>query len=373
MEIRALKGSYKIMAAGVSCESMENDFEFIELNNNLSDQDFLTFHYKYPSVLRKVISFFISLFFKMRLHHKLRDRMHLKNKFNQFKNQNLDLIIVHHFVDLALAVKLAKYKNVKLIFNAHEYYPLEFDDDQNWMETVHVRYVNIAKKYLKYINVCFCVGEKIAKKYKQEFNLDSIVITNSKSFYNLNPSPLKNNDKIKLIHHGGAIRSRKIELMIQMMKYLNDNYTLDLILIPDEEAYWQELKVLASNYTNIRFIKPVSTNEISNYINKYDIGVYILPNNSFNNTYALPNKFFEFIQARLAIAISPSPEMAFIVNKYDLGIVADDFTPQSLASKIKILDSERIMHYKNNAHRYAEELSVENNEFLIKKTVDTLL
>ena len=93
---------------------------------------------------------------------------------------------------------------------------------------------------------------------------------------------------------------------------------------------------------------------------------------NFNDKYALPNKFFEFIQARLALAISPSPEMKFLVDKYNLGVVSDDFTTQSLAAKISNLSFEQIMFYKNRVNHFCHELSAENNEKMIKNTVDTL-
>jgi hypothetical protein len=58
---------------------------------------------------------------------------------------------------------------------------------------------------------------------------------------------------------------------------------------------------------------------------------------------------YEFIQAKLAIAISPSPEMKKVVEQYDLGVVADDFTPENLANKIKELTRKDILFYKNNS------------------------
>ena len=55
--------------------------------------------------------------------------------------------------------------------------------------------------------------------------------------------------------------------------------------------------------------------EIVDTIAEYDIGLFILSPINFNYYHALPNKLFEFIQARLAIAVSPSPEMARIVHR----------------------------------------------------------
>ena len=42
---------------------------------------------------------------------------------------------------------------------------------------------------------------------------------------------------------------------------------------------------------------------IAQEINQYDIGVYLLRDGNLNNKYAMPNKLYEFVQARLADAV----------------------------------------------------------------------
>ncbi|MFM7850377.1 MAG: glycosyltransferase, partial [Flammeovirgaceae bacterium] len=85
------------------------------------------------------------------------------------------------------------------------------------------------------------------------------------------------------------------------------------------------------------------------------------------------NKLFDFIQARLAIAIGPTPEMAEIVNKYDIGVVAEDFTPQALAAKLKSITPERISQLKRNTLKTAEELTAEKNQRQLQNLLKTLL
>jgi hypothetical protein len=82
---------------------------------------------------------------------------------------------------------------------------------------------------------------------------------------------------------------------------------------------------------------------------------------NFNNKYALPNKLFEFVQGRLAICIAPSPEMERIVKEFDLGVVAQDFSAESMAMAIKSLTKEKIAHFKAQSDKSARELSAEKN------------
>ena len=370
IQVDALCDSYSIIASGLSGDLNSKKYKFVQLAPYEKQTVHVTFHLKYNVIFRKLISLFLRLIYSKKID---REKNNINENFNRLKNHPYNLVIAHHLDDLALGVKLAKHKNVKLIFNAHEYYPLQFSDREEWMKNTQPYMVKKARENFKYVDACFCVGNMIADKYKSEFNLSSDVITNAKPFCNLTPKIINVGEQVKLIHHGAAIRSRRLELMIEMMDYLGKGYSLSLILVPGEPSYITELKAMASKNVNIHFPESVSTHDISTHINKYDIGVYILPPLNFNSEYALPNKFFEFIQARLAIATSPSLEMKNLVNEYNLGVVADDYTPKGLADEIKTMDIEKIMFHKNQSHKFAKVLSADENKLKIKKIVDSLI
>jgi hypothetical protein len=158
----------------------------------------------------------------------------------------------------------------------------------------------------------------------------------------------------------GAIPSRKIEEMIRMMDILGAGYHLTFMLMPNVPDYYQSLQEMARERTNISFIEPVPFRQIVPTLNQFDIGIYILPPASFNNAIALPNKFFEFIQAKLCIAIGPSPEMKRLSEKFELGVVADAFNAESLAQKISGIDADQLLRYKRNAEKAAQTLSAEH-------------
>jgi len=75
-----------------------------------------------------------------------------------------------------------------------------------------------------------------------------------------------------------------------------------------------------------------------------------------NFNYALPNKFFEFIQARLALVISPNLAMAQIVQQYGCGVVSADYSPHRMAAAINALDVSAIDACKQASHNAAQEL-----------------
>jgi hypothetical protein len=127
-----------------------------------------------------------------------------------------------------------------------------------------------------------------------------------------------------------------------------------------DKVYHNQLIEMAKSYPNVRFVEPVPFKDIIPTLNKFDFGIYILPPTSFNNAIALPNKIFEFIQAKLAIAIGPSPEMSRVVKTHDLGVISADFTAQSLAEEIKKLSKDDIFAFKQHARTAAPQISAEH-------------
>lgn len=267
-----------------------------------------------------------------------------------------DLVIANDLSALPLARRLAKGKPV--IYDAHEYSPRENEERWTW-RILFGRYNNaLCRLHLPQVSSMITVCQGIADEYARSYGVRPFVVHNTPNRQSLSPSSLIRNS-IRMIHHGVASRSRQLELMIELMSYLDDRFTLDLMLIGGDPSYLLFLRQKAQHDTRIRFIDPVPMQQICERINQYDVGVFLLPPNSFNYRYALPNKFFEFVQARLAIAIGPSPEMAELLRKYECGVVAESFEPSTLASMLQNLDSACLASLKAASHRAADELCFE--------------
>ena len=158
------------------------------------------------------------------------------------------------------------------------------------------------------------------------------------------PTHYVQENSIRIIHHGMASPDRYIHKMIEVMDYVDSRFTLDLMLVATYyQDYFETLQQMAAERQNTRIIPIVPFEEIIPFTSQYDIGMFLVPFSTFNLKMCLPNKFFEFIQARLAIAIGPSPEMSQYVKTYNLGIISKDFTPQSMAESLNKLTKEEIL------------------------------
>jgi UDP:flavonoid glycosyltransferase YjiC (YdhE family) len=73
----------------------------------------------------------------------------------------------------------------------------------------------------------------------------------------------------------------------------------------------------------------------------------------------LPNKFFDFIMAGLAVCIGPSPAMAELVKKYGCGSVAPTFEAADLARTLNSLTAEMVAAQQAASRKAALELNAE--------------
>jgi len=286
----------------------------------------------------------------------------------KLQSVKFDVVLANDCDMLPLAVKVSNGRPV--IFDAHEYAAGQFEESSPKIKRHLALQKLLLSKYTPQATSMMTVCEGIAELYQADTGVRAETVMNLPNFENLAPGTVQP-DRIRLIHHGIAGRPRQLELMVDMLDHLDPCYHLTFMLVDGspqkEDLNW--LKNYAKGNDRVDFLEPVPTLDIAKTINSYDIGVFMLPPKTTNQQLALPNKFFEFIQARLAIAIGPSPEMAKILREHNLGVVSEEFTPQSLAAELSRLTLERIQSYKQNAHEVAEQYCSARVEDQIRKMV----
>lgn len=287
----------------------------------------------------------------------------------RIRNTPCDLIIANDYSGLAVCV--AAKGNRKLLYDAHEYTPGQFPKTQAHLaQRTHARYV--LRKNLGACDRVTTIGGGIAALYRSMFGVECGVVTNAPAFRDLRPSRGAE-DRIRLVHHGVAARNRDLEKLIDVMRLLDDRFTLDFYLVPFDEMYYSKLRSHVAANPRIHFHEPVDMRRLPEELNQYDIGCYLFKPNSINIAFALPNKFFEFIQARIAIAVGPVPEMGRYVREYGLGIVSGSYEPASMAAELAKLDRNAIMKFKRAADASAYELSAAPNAKILERMVAELL
>src|SRR5690606_10089272 len=194
----------------------------------------------------------------------------------------------------------------------------------------------LLKHLMRKADACCTVSDPIAKAYEELTGVLPSVITNAPAYFALTPMPI--GDRIKVVHHGILVAERRIAELIEMMDELRGTHELYLHGHHSyDPRYWELIGRMCEQRPHVHLLPAIPPEQIVPTINRYDIGIHHLHAESFNHRYALPNKFFEFVQARLAMVIGPNPEMARLARLHRLGIVTTDHKMSSFLQALKLL------------------------------------
>src|SRR5690606_31518872 len=131
-----------------------------------------------------------------------------------------------------------------------------------------------------------------------------------------------------------------------------ERFTLDLYLI-GSDRYLDSLRRRAEGVAGVTIHPPTTPAELPATLNRYDLGVYILPLRTLNHRLMLPNKFFDFVQARLGIVMSPALETARLIEDHDLGPRLGADTLEEFVRALEGISDEDLARYKRSADRAA--------------------
>lgn len=289
------------------------------------------------------------------------------------QGQTFDAVVANEARVLPLADKVAR--GAPVWVDLHEWAPEERTQVLSWRLLVAPLMDHMCRAYLPRVAASTTVGESIADLYDQRYGVRPELMRNATPLQQLTPSPPSEDGRIRLVHSGGAVPGRSLETMIDAVKTLPERYTLDLYLVTagDGGRYLRSLRDRADSEPRIIFHDAVTPDALPGVLNAYDLGIYWLRPTNKNGELALPNKFFDFVQARLALAIGPSVEMANLVDHFGMGVVSEGFDVEDAVASLRSLTPEMIDGFKKSTDRAAPELSFERDAEVARGILRRLL
>lgn len=270
----------------------------------------------------------------------------------------------------AVGVALAVHPRHGVHADLHEYSPRQHEELRRFRLFVKPFIDWMCRRHVARASSWSTVSEGIAREYRRRFGFSPRVVTNAAPYVEATPTPVAT--PIRVVHSGAALRNRHLDVLVDGVR-MTPGVVLDLYLMRNDEAYLAELSAkAAASDGRVRLHDPVPYAELAGTLRGYDVGVHILPPVNFNNRWALPNKLFDYVQARLGVIVGPSPEMADYVRRYGLGAVTDDFGAAALGRTLGTLTATQVAGWKAAAHAHARELSSQNQVLVWKDAVDAL-
>lgn len=322
-------------------------------------------HIRIPEELRNWRSDYkpVALMLETHLHRRLyfgAPRIQLVQR-EVARRGGVDIVLANDAVAVPLALALRPRFGVHA--DLHEFAPGQ-GDTRTWLRRLKPFMEWACRTSLPRVASITTVSPGIAEEYRTNFGVDAQIVPNATAYRgDLAPSPT--GEPIRLVHAGAAGRMRRIEVMIDAVAQVNartpGRLVFDLYLVAGSGQYIDELVERAGDaaLTGVTVREPVPFTELVPTMHQYDVGVFVCPPTTLNLRHALPNKIFEYVQARLALVVSPSPAMASLVREHGVGVVTDGYEAADLVRVLETLDPHDVAAFKAASDVAAQDLSAE--------------
>jgi len=296
----------------------------------------------------------IRLFFYLLFHH-----------FDLFVANDLDTLLPNFLV--------SKLKRKRIVYDSHEYFCGELSiADKPFVKHV---WLSIEKFCFPKLKDVITVSQSIVEQYEKEYGIRPHLVRNippkatppvTESRVSLN---LPEDKAIIILQGNGLNEGRGGEELVEAMPWVDRKAVLLIVgngtVIPQLKERVKQLQL----EDRVTFVPRVTPEKLFNYTYLSDIGIALDRDLSLNLRFSLPNKLFEYIKAGTPIVASNLIERARIIRQYGVGMIVEDFQPQSIAEVINRLlgDKQLYEEMKANCRVAADELCWENEEKVLEE------
>ncbi|WP_377845020.1 glycosyltransferase [Bosea sp. UC22_33] len=165
--------------------------------------------------------------------------------------------------------------------------------------------------------------------------------------------------RCSILFHGILAPNRGIEECLESVPLWRPEFEF-VLRGPGERSYLDLIEQTIDRLKirdRVRLDPPVPMVELVARATESDIGIVTLPPSSKHNLYALPNKFFEYVQAGLALIVSDLPDMRALVERHGFAVLTENLTPEAIAAAVNGLDAARVEALKRRSLAAAQELN----------------
>ncbi len=271
------------------------------------------------------------------------------------RGQSFDAVIAND-VEAAVAATTA-FPRETVHADLHEYWPLEGRYVVTGRRRLQVGYYDWLCRVAGGARSTSTVGEAIAEHYERRFGFRPLVVPNVPPAHDIAPAPV--HTPIRLVHAGAVGRHRGLDKLIDAVAATTSAVTLDLYLTHNNPAVLAELAARAAAVEGVTIHDPVPQEQLVAVLSKYDVGLFIYEALAVNTAWAMPNKIYDYIQARLGVVVAPSPGMSALVKETRTGAVTDGFATEDVVHLLDALTADQILEWKAASDVAARSLNFE--------------
>ncbi|GAB4251859.1 MAG: glycosyltransferase [Vicingaceae bacterium] len=285
-----------------------------------------------------------------------------------YLTHKVDLIWACDMDTLLPAFKISKIKNTELVYDAHEY----FSECPELIDKPKIKkfWQKLEDKYIPKIKRIVTVSDGIKNIFEKKYAVKVNVIYNYPFFIEKSKiEALKKPSNItKTIIYQGAVNvGRGLENLVKSMHKMD----AQLLIVGDGDIF-ESINMLIKKEGldhKIKMMGKLPFEELLKYTVNAVVGVSLEEPMGLNYQLAMPNKLFDYIQARIPVLVSNLPEMKKIVEQFKVGEVLMEHNPDAIAQKLNFM-LENAASYTANLETAAHKFCWENQKEIIKQTIE---
>jgi glycosyltransferase involved in cell wall biosynthesis len=280
------------------------------------------------------------------------------------------VVHAHDLNTLPIGYWLARSCGARLIYDSHELWSAapHMDRQPGWITGIRLR---AERWFARRADRVIAVSDGIADVMAREMGISRPIVVHNMPA--LPPAegeavgPLRRSLGLAasvpvLLYQGKFAPTKGVELLVEAMKHVTHPGAV-LVLVGEGplEPALREAVADGGLAGRVLFHASVPGKVLHAWTRDATIGLYAVEGAHLSKRLSLANKFFEYLQAGLAVVVTDMPEMRKLLDRYGFGEAVPPADARAFAAHVDALlgDPPRLQRYRDAARRAAIDIARE--------------
>lgn len=284
-----------------------------------------------------------------------------------------NVIVFHDYFTWQLADKLSAALGARKILDSHEHAISQYAQSKIWSFFFAPMVRDIEEHIVRESDAVIVIGEEIRTLLEQQYSSDTKIVV-VRSVPDERVDQFRSSSwPIRLLYSGAIGDFRGLEPVVRAMSLVGPGFTLAIKGPVSDARFAAELHSLIAGSNlgdRVTIGPPVPYSQIVLDAANYDVGIFTQENVSPQKANTLPNKFFNYVAAGLALVVSDYPEMGRLSREFGFAVLVREETPTAIADALLGLSPRRVDALKFRSMEAAKKLSWDNEQEVFMKLLD---
>ncbi|NNF57878.1 MAG: glycosyltransferase family 4 protein [Rhodothermaceae bacterium] len=287
------------------------------------------------------------------------------------------LYIASDLYTLPGLTEAARHHKARLVFDSRELYGhLDSTAGRPWVRAV---WQAVERRFIRRADAVFTVNESIAERLAQTYAIAPPVVLHNVPERRTVPRTNRlreatgfSSTQPIVLYQGGLREGRGLPALIAAMAQVPG---AALAVVGDGPFEAEARRLAAPLGERVRFLGFIPPDDLPIYTAGADLGTLLIEPLTESLRLALPNKLFEYLMAEVPVLASPIPEVRRIVDRFDVGLVADPSDAHELITALRqgLTDETARARWRANAPRALDAYAWEHGAARFRQVILALL